>query len=75
MFKITDFTESNLLYKAKNFFTENGFSEKNMDYDEKYLYELYFNIEKNLVLVSIQNEYFSLPSIEPVIDSINKLIE
>ena len=58
--------ESHLLYRAKNYeISKNCFSDTFNDYDDKFMYELYYNRETNKVLVCIQTEYFSLPSIEP----------
>jgi len=44
------------------------FAKKFLDYNDKFLYELYYNIELQIVLVCIQTEFFSLYSIEPIIN-------
>ena len=60
------FEESDLLYRTKNYEVDkNVFSPTFINYDNKFMYELYYNKQRNKVLVCIQTEYFSLSSIEP----------
>lgn len=70
MATLSDFSESNILYRAKNYAGEyDGFTDVPYDYPDKYMYELYYNPDKNIVVVVIQSEFFSCNSLEPIINN------